>query len=116
MYVTFFNKISMFVFSAGMMRISMQMEDKNKKKSKIVLKNTIKYVFSLFNNIFYKKAVFLKIIKNYINLNLILNDYKNMCKATSLNYIIYEPKLNFNMLMYPRKRSLKKNLRKNKKI
>lgn len=116
LFITFIQTTPIFIFSNGMMRVVMGIEDKNKKKSRVVLKNTLKYICVFTNKFYAKQELSIKIIKNYFLISLYFSQYKKFCKNIFLNYILYEPKVKFSFVNNKKRSSIKKNLRKNKKL
>lgn len=116
LFITFVKTTPIFIFSNGMMRVVMGVEEKHKKKSKIILKNTMKYICVFANKLFINDELIIKIKKNYSLLNIFFSQYKKFCKNVNINYILYEPNVKFSFLNNKKRSSIKKNLRKNKKL
>lgn len=112
LFFTLLKKRVFLVFTCGIIRLVMQLIDKCSKKKKIVILNGIKFMWtSALNN--FENTIKLKFKGNYSYIKPIFN--KNTNESKSVDYIFYEPKLNFGFNDLPRRGSIKKKLRKKKK-
>lgn len=100
------------VFTCGIIRLVMQLIDKCSKKKKIVILNGIKFMWTSALNKF-KGSAKIKFKGNYNYIRPVFN--KNSEESKFIDYIIYQPKLNFGFCDLPKRSSVKKKLRKKKK-
>lgn len=101
------------IFTSGVIRVVMQLIDKCSKKKKVVIFNSIKFMWNLINSN-YKDNFRIKFNKNFIYLKDVFSKIYRF--NTKLDYILFEPKINFGKLNLNKRSALKKKLRKKKKI
>lgn len=112
LFFTLFKNKTLLVFTCGIIRIVMQLIDKCSKKKNIVILNSIKFMWSssLLN---FNGGIKIKFKKNFSYIRMVFN--KNYNEAKSVDYIFFEPKINFGFKDFNKRASIKKKLRKKKK-
>lgn len=100
------------IFTCGVIRIVMQLIDKCSKKKNIVILNSIKFMWSS-SVINFEGNAKIKFKKNFSYIRTVFN--KNYEEASSIDYILFEPKINFGYKDFKKRSSVKKKLRKKKK-
>lgn len=115
MYTVIINKSPVLIFSSGLMRLAMHLESKSSKKSKIVIVNSLKFIWIMVNKLIGENYFFIKFIRNIMYLQTIFLQLEKANLQNKVTYIFFEPKIQFDTLNRHKRASLKKNLRKRKK-
>jgi len=114
-YAVIINKSPKLIFSAGLMRLAMNLESKCSKKSKIVIVNALKFIWMMVNKLLTDSHFFIKFVRNIVYLQAIFLQLEKFEIKKKISYIFFEPKVQFDILNRAKRASLKKNLRKRKK-
>jgi hypothetical protein len=115
MYTVIINKSPALIFSSGLMRLAMNLEAKCSKKSKIVIVNSLKFIWLMVNKLILDNYFFIKFIRNIVYLQTVFLQLEKANLHTKITYVLFEPKIQFDVLNRHKRASLKKNLRKRKK-
>ena len=115
MYAVIINKLPALIFSAGLMRLAMNLEAKCSKKSKIVIVNSLKFIWLMATKLIGENFFLIKFIRNIVYLQTIFLQLEKAGLQNKVTHVLFEPKIQFDILNRHKRASLKKNLRKRKK-
>jgi len=115
MYAVIINNTPSLIFSAGLMRLAMNLEAKCSKKSKIVIINSLKFVWLMAAKLLDENYFFIKFVRNIVYMQPIFLQLEKANLSNKVTHILFEPKVQFDVLNRYKRSSLKKNLRKRKK-
>lgn len=112
MFFTLNKTKTLLVFTCGVIRVVMHLLEKCSKKRKIVILNSIKFMWrSAQINFDGKYKLIFK--KNYMFIKSIFQ--KNLKEAKDVSYILYYPRLNFGYNDFKKRGAVKKKIKKTKK-